>query len=363
MHRISRITIIALLIGLLVASVAPLSAQANSRISYFIAPDTNGVQQVYQLLLDGTSTPRQITVAESDVLVYGSAYDGLGIAYISGGQVWLQPIHTETPEAVATVDAERISAPIFSQDGNYLAYGADGVWLMDLATRETRQILEDVLLAAQASNAGEYRIYQPQMFVAGTNKLIIDIGVWEWNTVGVYDLRSGELQELEGQLHTTLLPLYDGYVLLYGNSGVAGEFALHTAPLTDINAYERVLDFSAVTDATLYAEQAVEIEPGVARVFGTASAAGHSPADLNVFWFDFDTATNTASNFTTQPVSGEFSGQLSPDGKVVAVYRNADFNSVGTVTGNVTLVDLTNGETLTANLPNQVTAFQWQPGR
>ena len=99
---------------------------AITQLAYYIAADAAGVRQVYQLLVDGQSEPRQITYATSDVITFGVAYDGLAVAYMSEGQLWLQPTHTEEAESLATVGAaEFFSPPIFSQDGQHIAY-ADG---------------------------------------------------------------------------------------------------------------------------------------------------------------------------------------------------------------------------------------------
>ncbi|MCZ7542432.1 MAG: hypothetical protein M5R40_02325 [Anaerolineae bacterium] len=78
------------------------------QIAYYLAADADGVQQVYQHLLDGQSAPRQLTRAESDVITFNAAHDGLSVVYISGGQLWLQPIHTDAPEALAPVGASHI---------------------------------------------------------------------------------------------------------------------------------------------------------------------------------------------------------------------------------------------------------------
>lgn len=366
------LTLLALLTALLALAGGVVQAQDSgtiSRIGYYLAPDANGVQQVYQLLLDGQSEPRQITRAESDVLAYSAAYDGLAVAYISGGWLWLQPIHTEEAEALAPVSADALGTPVFSQDGQYVAYADQGVWLVDLSTRETRQLLGDVSLDAAASNAGAFRIFQPERFVldeAGrATKLIVDVGVWEWNTVGVYDLETGEWQELGGQVHTSLLPLHDGSALLYGNGGVAGEFALHIADsLNAINAYSELVSFASLTDATLFADQAVEIQPGVVRVFG--SAIGTDIDSAAAFAFDYDLTAGAASDvqFITLSESdpaGVLAGSLSPDGALLPVYENASFTGSGTVEGELKLLDLATGETLSAAFPEIVRAFRWQP--
>jgi hypothetical protein len=362
-------------IVLVMALLALTIVQAQEAIEspvYYIAADSNDVQQVYQHLLDGQSEPRVITYAETDVITFGAAHDGLGVAYISDGQLWLQPLHTEEPEALATVSASQVvGSPVFSQDGQYVAYADNGLWLVDLGTRETRQLLADVPLEESASNAGELRVFWPERFVLdedGTaSKLIVDVGVWEWRTSGVYDLASGEFQELEGQLHTSLLPLSDGRVLVYGNTGVGGEGSLHIADsLEDINTYSQVVLFSTLTEGTLFADQAVEIEPGIMRVFGPALTL--TPAEVNAlyFYFDFDLAAGTASevNFVTLAENSEsantIAGKLSPDGRFIPVYLNALFTDFGSIYGAFKLVDVTTGETSAAEFPDMVGVFHWQ---
>lgn len=137
---------------------------------YYLAADADGVQQVYQLPFRGASEPRQITRAAEDVITFSAAHDGLSVAYISAGQVWLQPIHTETPEALAEVSAAQFfGGLVFSADHQYLAYPDDGVWLLDLSTRETRQLLENLPVLPDGSNTGNARTHAPLRFVLDTD--------------------------------------------------------------------------------------------------------------------------------------------------------------------------------------------------
>jgi hypothetical protein len=364
---------ILLLLALLIAAFPTLAQDATEafippQIGYYIAADENGVQQVFQQLLDG-SEARQITYAESDVIIYGAAHDGLSVTYISDGQLWLQPIHTEEPEALAEVTAEQFfDAPIYSSDNQYIAYADNGVWLLDLSTRETRQLLKNVALASDGSNMGEYRLYAPEMFVLDdegkASKLIVDIGVWEWNTAGVYDLQTGDLQELEGQVNTSLLPLSDGRVLLYGNSGVAGVFGLHIAEMDNINDYTEVLSFRSLTENTLFADQAVEVAPNVVRVFG--STIGSNPEDVTVFYFDFDVEAGQGGAVhdivlgSWEAEAQTLAGRLSPDGSLLPVYTNTTFDDYGVITGAVELLQTESGEILAVELAEMVKLFSWQ---
>ncbi|NWF70872.1 MAG: hypothetical protein HXY40_17440 [Chloroflexi bacterium] len=359
----------------LLALAVTLTAHAQDtgsvpRVSYFTAADQNGVQQVYQLLLDGQSAARQITRAASDVLTFGAAYDGLSIAYISGGQLWGQSVHTEEPVLLATLSAASMfSSPVYSQDNQYLAYADNGVWLLDLGTRATRQILADVPLLQDGSNMADYRLYQPVRFVldaAGrAAQLVVDVYVWEWKTVGVYNLLDDTWQQLANQNYTSLLPLSGGRVLIYGNNALSGAPALaFAASLDNINAYTEVVRFADITDATLFAEQAVEITPGVVRIVGSALVSA-AAGETAFFAFDYNLISGAGEvRFVTLPASSTGStmiGQIAPDGTLLPVYSDALWTDTGSVYGALTLFDVATGEPVAAPLPETVGLLRWQP--
>lgn len=360
------------LLAIMLLGLLPVGARDMGpirRLSYFQAADANGVQQVYQLLLDGQSQPRQITQADRDVVTFGVSHDGLAITYLSNGQLWLQPLHTDAAEALTPVNNTLFFTPVFSPDGQYIAYASQGIWLYDLGARESRQILADVPLAADGSNMAAYRVYRPDRFVMGADgkasHLILRVGVWEWETPGVYNLATGVYQELEGQVHTRLLPLYGDKVLLYGNGGVAGEMALHLADsLDDINQYQLVVTFSELTTETLFAQTATEIHPGVVRLFGPSLY--RMPDADHWFSFDYDLMNNVASDvrylpMPTSTIGSSLGGDLSPDGALAPVYADARWSDYGSIFGNLTLRDLLTGAEVAAPFPATVGELRWQP--
>lgn len=361
--------------ALFVLMVMPLYAQdteAQSKPMYFITGDENDVPQVFQFLLGSDDAPRQLTYSETGVVRYGVAYDSLKIVYAGDGQLWLQSIHSEGAEALAPIDTTNLwTNPIFSQDGNYIAYVDNGVWLYDLANRQTSQILEDVPLAENASNANEYRIFQPQTFVVnadGTvNHLIVDIGQWEWNSAGVYEIATNELTELDGQLHTDILALSDGRTLVFGNSPVSGEGSLHiAASLDDINNTELLVLFHELTEATMFAEKAVEIKGGIVRVFGSAIALSANPDIPLHFYFDFDLETRTIIGevqlLTLTENLDQYADilQLSSDASLIPVYYNTRFGDAGIVYGHVHLLNIVTQDIINLAIPESVSVFQFQ---
>lgn len=354
-------------------TVTAAGAQDNGpvvRYFYYIAADANGVEQVFQHNIGGDEQARQVTFSEEDIITYGAAYDGLSIAYISGGYLWLQPMHSEDAEALAHVSAERyFSGPVYSQDSDSIAYADNGVYVLDLASRETRLVLADVPLNAEATNMGEMRLYTPDRFVRGADgredKLIVKVGIWEWQTAGILDLNSGALSVLEPQTHTRALAVYGGKVLLYGNGGIAGEMSLELVDgYEDLNDYTQVVRFADITSDALFAEQAIEIHPGTVRIFGTALVV---PLDKSyAFYFDANLMEQTVSNYTPLALAEDTTisvtaGEMSPDGAIVPLYVNAQYSEAGSLYGQVILIDLAGGGVLNMQLPETVSVLRWQP--
>jgi hypothetical protein len=346
--------------------------EVEPQIAYYLAADAEDVQQVYQLVMYVESQAQQLTNAENDVITFGVSDDSQSIAYISDGQLWLQPTDSEQPEALTELDSERFfSDPVFSHENQFIAYADNGVWLFDLQTREKHQILEDIEPDPNASNAEEVRVYRPKDFVLGEDEkaeyLVVDVGVWEANTVGVYDLGSDEFQELQGLTHTDLLPLSDGRVLLYGSSPVGfGSGTLNIADVQDINTSTEVFELLPIDDNPLFAEQAVEIEPGIVRVFGTIFGQGLTPDENHYFYFDFDVETSQAGDVNIiTPGSSEESqntapGDLSPDGRLLPFYLNVQLTDFGKFYGQLKLVDVTEVEAIEVELPQTVGIVRWQ---
>lgn len=368
--RVIKLLAAALLVLLTAVVAGAQEMEPVTRSLYYLAPDANGVTQLFQYLLGGEDEPRQVTSSENSVRAFGASYDGLAIAYVAGSQLWLQPLPTGEAEALTEVgDIQFFSGPVFDPDGNFIAYANDGVWLYDLTTRETRQLLEDIPLDANGANMADFRLYEPAQFVrdaeGAVSRLIVNVGVWEWQTPGIYDLESGELTLLEGQLYTRALPLYGDKLLLYGNGGVAGEMSLSLVDSTEsFDGRRVVVDFADVSSFTLFAEKAVEVHPGTVRIVGTALIP---PGDKHTaFVFDANLMEDTVSDPILLTLGEDTSvnvvaGAISPDGAIMAVYTNATFTPTGAITGDLSLIDLTTGETIESGLPNVVSALAWQP--
>lgn len=333
---------------------------------FYIAADEGGIQQIFTQTVGGEDdSARQVTTADADVLTYSIAGDGLGIAYISGGQVWLQSIHSEGAEAVATLTDQTgsVQRVAFSEDGNHVAYSDGGIWLLDLATRETELILADVPMDRNTPNFGTVRGFTPVSFARDDEgeetKLVVESWLFEGKTIAVLDLNTGGLTELEPFLHHSLLVTDSGEVLLYGNGQIGpDEQRIRVAGnLDDLNAHEVAVEFNQFPSEGLYASEAAEISPDVVRVIGSGWV-NIAEGQMASFVLDLDLATRTASNFEfiDAPVS-----ELSPDGLIGVVYHDLSYTSNAENSGSVELIDLETGEALDVELPETVSALKWHP--
>jgi hypothetical protein len=196
--------------------------------------------------------------------------------------------------------------------------------------------------------------------------LVVDVGIWEWNSAGLYDLATGELQMIEDVLYTDLLPLYGGGVLIYGNNALDGEPVLRVASdLNAIEAFDEVLNFSGlIEDAAPFGDQAVEIAPGTVRIFGSI-VVGPAWDFVERFYLDYNLVENASSTVNTLPLplsetGAVDTGLLSPDGGLIPVYLNVTWSETGSKSGQVVVLDVVTGAEV-VTLEGTVSAFQWQP--
>lgn len=364
------LSILVVLLSLASATVQAQDTGMVTYLAYYTASDGQGVQQVFQLVLNQEATHRQITQAESDVLSYGVSYDRMHIAYISEGTLWLQAIEGGEAEALTAITAtDHFPNPVFSPDSQTLAYADHGVWLLELSTRKTRQLLVDVPFTEASESVGVLRVYAPERFIwqayGQVNQLVVEIGMWEWSTAGIVDLATGELQLIEDITYTDLLPLYGSRVLVYGNNAMNGNPEFYVADDDDVLAdYHKVFDFSTlVEDAIiLFASQAVEIAPGTVRVMGT-TLMNHAP-DSSAFYFDYDLMANQLLGVNTfAMLAGETNpvemGQMSPDGALVPMLRNIEWSEAGRISGQLTVIELVSGDER-LSMSDVISNFQWQ---
>ena len=355
MQRIRRS--IAALAATMILATAPLAAQSSTEspyVLYYHAMDTSREPQIFRYSPD-EGEPRQVTHEQGGVRDFDISADGSSIAYIQGDHLWLSPIDGSAPEKLSRATGY----PGFSHDGEYIVY-ADSypgtIWLYNRNTRETRQILADIDVEDGYSHPDTFRKYKPDQFVLDSSGratgLIIQIHGWGWKSVGVYDLESGELQELLSTPHIHALPLSDGRMLFYDKvfESPTESAVMHIAEnLTDINATRELFSANRLTDNYVSIDAAIELRPGVVRISGVTADASHAFSGGSVYFLDIDLATGVAGDLhlvgAPRPDSIEIES-LSPDGRLLLLHLNPITTSLGVIYQGSELLDLETGQTV-----------------
>ena len=169
------------------ASTGPLP-----RDLYFLNRDGGGLLQVYRLSRDG-HTLKPITAEPLDVSAYDVSLGDGRVAYISNNQLYL--VDREGAGRQLLIDGgplddnnrwtNGVSAPVWSPDGQTLAYSHGGLSFLNLADGRTTRVLDNQI-DTSAGFPIVREIYAPREYSHDGGKLLIDIGFYETGTYGIY---------------------------------------------------------------------------------------------------------------------------------------------------------------------------------
>jgi Tol biopolymer transport system component len=173
---------------------------------YFLGTDAAGLRQVFRLERDGT-TQKQLTSEPADVTNFGvSPVDG-SVAYVANNQLML--MNANGAERRMLVDGGMIDEnnpflnvitnPVFSPNGQTLAYGYKGLNLRSLSSGTSNLVIEDQI----GDNLGgglifPNELYRPERYSPDGTKLLITLAYYEGASAAIYDTASGGLLRLTG---------------------------------------------------------------------------------------------------------------------------------------------------------------------
>lgn len=172
---------------------------------YFLANDSTGLAQVNRLERDGT-TQSQITFETVNVKHYDvSRVDG-SVAYVVNNQLLF--VNADGSGRRLLIDGgpvdennpflNNISSPIFSPDGQTLAYSHQGLNFYALATGVTNRVLENQIDEMDGGIFFPRELYSPAEYSPDGRKLLITLGYYEGASAAVYYLDSRSLVRLTG---------------------------------------------------------------------------------------------------------------------------------------------------------------------
>ena len=172
---------------------------------YYLGTDSAGLTQVFRLERDGT-TRRQITSESVNVNDYDvSLVDG-SVAYVANNQLLL--INADGSNRHMLVDAgpmdpnnpfiSSLSNPVFSPDGQTLAYGYKGLQLYTFSTGQSELVIENEIDDSGGGLFVPRELYSPERYSPDGTKLLITLSYYEGSSSAVYYPATKALVRLEG---------------------------------------------------------------------------------------------------------------------------------------------------------------------
>ncbi len=186
--------IIAVLSGLLASCAGPANLLPHSL--YYLGGPPEQVQ-VWRLEADGL-TKVQVTTEEAGVQEFAvSPADG-SLALVSNNQLFLVDSHGENRRLIADgnqvdkniedyVFRSSVDSPVFSPDGQTLAYAFDGLHLYDMSSGKDEHVLTNLGNLLGESFVFAQENYSPGPWSPDGHKLLIIMGYFEGSTLAVMD--------------------------------------------------------------------------------------------------------------------------------------------------------------------------------
>jgi hypothetical protein len=172
---------------------------------YFLGTDSAGLTQVFRIERDGR-TQHQITSEPVNVNDYDvSPIDG-SVAYIANNQLlWVNPDSSNRHVIVdgGAVDPNNpfitnMSSPVFSRDGQTLAYGYKGLQFYAVSTGQSTLAIENQIDDVGGGLFVPRELYSPERYSPDGTKLLITLGYYEGASAAVYYPATNALVRLEG---------------------------------------------------------------------------------------------------------------------------------------------------------------------
>jgi len=172
---------------------------------YYLGTDSAGLGQVFRIERDGT-TQHQITSEPVSVNDYDvSVIDG-SVAYVANNELlW---INADGSNRRVVVDAgamdpnnpfiTSMSSPVFSPDGQTLAYGYKGLQLYNVSTGQSELVIENQVDDLSGGLFVPRELYAPERYSPDGTKLLINLSYQEGGSSAVYYPATNALVRLDG---------------------------------------------------------------------------------------------------------------------------------------------------------------------
>jgi hypothetical protein len=172
---------------------------------YFLGKDSQALTQLYRMERDGKEVT-QLTFQPFNVTDYDvSPADG-SVAYVASNQLLL--VNADGSDRRVLVDGgpvdenspflSVINSPVFSPDGQTLAYGYKGLNLYNVSKGASDLVIENQIKDSGSGLLLPGELYWPERYSPDGTKLLITLGYYEGALAAIYNPATGELVRLQG---------------------------------------------------------------------------------------------------------------------------------------------------------------------
>ncbi len=299
---------------------------------YLLAPDINGIKQVWRL--SSNQAAFTVSPANEDIAAFDVSANG-AIAYASEGQLWYHE-PGEGNEPLSLDEVSPIYQISFSPNGQQIAYSTDeGIWLVGIDGEEAPTLLLE--------NSTPVPRYSHPRFAPRLNALLVQIDTGEELTQHALDLNTGEL--LPGAAATDGFWLQDGRIGLY-NQAAATQGITADITIVDVISQQRPPELALSLPYPLAYGDVREVNAGKLMIAVQREIPGAGIVSIVEAPIGGESQRIGVPGFMTQPT-------LSPDGAAIAGL---------TYTGGALLVyDLQNGVLYHLAQPLGILSVKWSP--
>jgi Tol biopolymer transport system component len=172
---------------------------------YYLNNDSAGLLQVYRLGTDGV-TVSQVTFEPANVEDYDVSRRDGSVVYVSNNQLLL--VNADGSNRRLLLDGgpldpnngfvSNINGPVFSPNGETIAYGYRGLNFYSLATGTSNLLIPDLIEDQGNGLIFPRELIWPEMYSADGTKLIVTLGYYEGASAAIYYPGGGALVRLTG---------------------------------------------------------------------------------------------------------------------------------------------------------------------
>jgi hypothetical protein len=172
---------------------------------YYINNDGARLQQVYRLERDGV-TVTQVTFEPANVDDYDVSRLNGSVVYVSNNQLlW---VNADGSDRRLLLDGgpidpnngflSNINGPVFSPNGETIAYGYNGLTFYSLATGQSNLLIPDSIEDSGNGFVFPRELIWPELYSADGTRLIVTLGYYEGASSAIYYPNGGALVRLSG---------------------------------------------------------------------------------------------------------------------------------------------------------------------